>query len=737
MYRFVLTLIFVFSPLVLRAELFIPAGSEWKYFDAGFPGSNDWNQTGFDDAPWKSGFGGFAYGDTTEINTMLDAYPDGSNRLNASYFRKSFQFTEQEMLNGLIFQLRCDDGAVVYLNGNEIFRQNMPAGPVEYSTTASTQIITDELEDGYSSYTFLPAALGLTNGLNLLAVEVHQYASHSDDMIFDLSLTSTTNLPPSNTRHHRLVWVNDPTTTMTIAWEQLSGSSATVFYGPEDVGRNYKNYPFTKIVDRIAEYRNGEINTSFARLSGLIPDTEYYFVLKDDSGVSERYWFRTAPDYARPFTFAVGGDSRNNRTPRQNCNKLVARLRPMFIAFTGDMIDSDSTAEWNEWLEDWELTISDDGQMHPLLPHRGNHESRGNSTIWNLFDTTQNNYYAISFGGNLLRYYVLNSETTEGGTQGSWLAGHLASDSSVYTHLVAGYHKPMRPHYLSKTEGSGEYNAWAQLFYDHGVDLVCESDTHVMKRTQPLRPFTGEGSDEGFMEDQENGTVYIGEGCWGAPLRTSDDLKDWTMATGTFNGLDWVHVYPDYIEVFTIKADNADSVGKLPLGDVFSLPAHIDYWNPASGPRLVVNHGASNKTSYIQWQLDHWGHGPIPSNSMALADFDLDGYNNMTEFSFGLDPLTPDDISQTNGIVFPMIGSQADGSINISYRRSTHTSLSYRYEFSSDLMNWTNLVAGVDYTESTQPDGDNELVEVEMGGSKAASHQLFIRLVFGVSHGAD
>ena len=43
-------------------------------------------------------------------------------------------------------------------------------------------------------------------------------------------------------------------------------------------------------------------------------DTNYYFVLVDDSGVSPRYRFRTAADTPKPLTFIVGGDSCNNRT---------------------------------------------------------------------------------------------------------------------------------------------------------------------------------------------------------------------------------------------------------------------------------------------------------------------------------------------------------------------------------------------------------------------------------------
>jgi hypothetical protein len=162
-------------------------------------------------------------------------------------------------------------------------------------------------------------------------------------------------------------------------------------------------------------------------------------VIKDISGVSERYWFRTAPDTPRPFTFIAGGDTRTNTTPRRAGNRLIAKLRPLFVAFTGDYIGSDNTTEWNEWLDHWQESISSDGRMYPLLPHRGNHESGGNSTLYELFDITSNNYYAVSFGGNLLRYYVLNSETTsQRGELYTFECQLSQTDAAAYKRQVGG-----------------------------------------------------------------------------------------------------------------------------------------------------------------------------------------------------------------------------------------------------------------------------------------------------------
>jgi hypothetical protein len=80
-----------------------------------------------------------------------------------------------------------------------------------------------------------------------------------------------------------------------------------------------------------------------------------------------------------------------------------------------------------------------------------------------------------------------------------------------------------------------------------------ESDSHVMKRTLPLKPFTGGGEDFKAAPNDPNATVYLGEGCWGAPLRRADVNYSWTVGTAAFNGFDWLHVTPGAIFDKTVK----------------------------------------------------------------------------------------------------------------------------------------------------------------------------------------
>jgi len=106
-------------------------GSEWQYFDDG-AAPNGWKEPDFDDSSWATGRGQFGYGDGDE-ETVIGFGGDPNNRNITSYFRKRFTVSLTDALEGFIGVQR-DDGAVVYLNGREIFRTNMPGGTINDNT---------------------------------------------------------------------------------------------------------------------------------------------------------------------------------------------------------------------------------------------------------------------------------------------------------------------------------------------------------------------------------------------------------------------------------------------------------------------------------------------------------------------------------------------------------------------------------------------------------------------------
>ena len=166
----------------------VATGSVWKYFDATNDLGTAWRAPDYDDSAWASGPAQLGFGDGDEA-TVVD-----TNRARiTTYFRKSFVPPPNGMYLALNVRLLRDDGGVVYLNGTEVFRSNMPTNqPILWATQASGNALTaDETTTFYAN----PVQLALLHpGTNVLAVEIHQYGTTSSDISFDLELLAT-NLP--------------------------------------------------------------------------------------------------------------------------------------------------------------------------------------------------------------------------------------------------------------------------------------------------------------------------------------------------------------------------------------------------------------------------------------------------------------------------------------------------------------------------------------------------------------
>lgn len=447
----------------------------------------------------------------------------------------------------------------------------------------------------------------------------------------------------ATTGRYRLTFRTDPSNSIVIGWDQQSGSNPVVYYGTTDHGTNWSAYPLSKTPDRSVSYKG--MDNTFARLTNLQPNTNYYFVIRDSDGTSARYWFKTCPnDPATRLSFIAGGDSRNNYTPRKNANKLVAKLKPHAVFFGGDMTSSGTDSQWKDWFDHWQLTIASDGRMFPIVAARGNHES-SNDMIERLFDVPSSSvYYALTFGGSLIRTYTLNTETSISGSQTSWLVNDLQAATSTWK--MAQYHKPMRPHVSSKSEGNSQYSSWATPFHTYGMNLVVECDAHTVKTTWPVRPSTSGGNDEGFIRDDNTGTVYVGEGCWGAPLRTNDDNKNWTRNSGKFNQFKWIFVDQNQVEVRTIKVDNADQVGQTTNANPFSIPSNLDIWNPSNGSVVTLTNNGTPPTCSLTAPSNGQYYATPQSVTLTANATDADGTVSSVEFyvngiSLGSDATAP------------------------------------------------------------------------------------------------
>lgn len=183
---------------------------------------------GFDDSAWAAGRGKLGYGNDGEW-TPLTFGGNAAAKPLIAWFRHSFILTGAYRFGSLRVRLQRDDGAAVYLNGAELFRDNLPGGPL---TTTTRALLTQSGSEELSWHTFIVPADTLVEGLNVLAVEAHQFAPDSSDPGLDIELTGIVFPPLSATRSgSQLIvttsaafpnWMLESNTVLTAPWNTVT-----------------------------------------------------------------------------------------------------------------------------------------------------------------------------------------------------------------------------------------------------------------------------------------------------------------------------------------------------------------------------------------------------------------------------------------------------------------------------------------------------------------------------------
>ena len=169
----------------------ITEGDTWRYLDDGSDQGTAWKESSFVDTAWPVGDAELGYGNGDEVTVVdfIDADPTtpGIQKNATTFFRKTFSVAHADQVTQLTMHIKVDDGAVVYLNGNEVERINIPGvpgDPVAHTTTA----VGSANSDGNPPIAFSLDPADLVEGPNVIAVEVHQVSATSDDISFDLEL---------------------------------------------------------------------------------------------------------------------------------------------------------------------------------------------------------------------------------------------------------------------------------------------------------------------------------------------------------------------------------------------------------------------------------------------------------------------------------------------------------------------------------------------------------------------
>jgi lysophospholipase L1-like esterase len=165
---------------------FILGGSTWKYSDQGLDLGTNWSQPDYDDSMWFQGGGRLGY-NIIGITTTLNYGTNSTNENITTYFRNKFIVPNGVSYTNLVLRLNYADGADVWLNGQELYRVNLPTGITTNQTQATT--LANDLADSSNDYisTNLPIT-SLPAGTNTIAVEIHKYSPSTGGISFDLEL---------------------------------------------------------------------------------------------------------------------------------------------------------------------------------------------------------------------------------------------------------------------------------------------------------------------------------------------------------------------------------------------------------------------------------------------------------------------------------------------------------------------------------------------------------------------
>lgn len=165
-------------------------GELWYYYDSIMPENEMWFSDFKANLNWKTGHSEFGYGDGDEA-TVIGYGEDPKHKHITSYFYKKFETSNPEEFLGYLINLKADDGAVVYLNGKEIWRINMPFGKITDRTRSEFRV---EGENEERVQTFVLDSKLLIDGENTMAVSVHQVNSASSDCSFEMAIVRIENV---------------------------------------------------------------------------------------------------------------------------------------------------------------------------------------------------------------------------------------------------------------------------------------------------------------------------------------------------------------------------------------------------------------------------------------------------------------------------------------------------------------------------------------------------------------
>ncbi|MFN5983873.1 MAG: purple acid phosphatase family protein [Fluviicola sp.] len=634
-------------------------GSTWKYNDLGLNLGTNWILPSYNDASWQSGQSELGYGDGDE-QTVVSYGSNSSNKHTTTYFRKTFFVSNPTQYQEIIGSIRRDDGAVVYVNGTEVFRSNMPNGSISYSTFAPSTISFGG-EDSYENFAFSPGLL--INGNNTIAVEIHQDEPSSSDISFNMSMLGSTN--PQVIQVSREPYLNTGTSnSIVIRWQTDVPTDSKVNYGTSlaSMSSSVSVYPYS------TEHE--------VKITGLNPNTKYYYTIGSTSivlsGASLDQYFKTSPVIGESGTYRfwtigdAGMSNANQEAVRDgfyiyNQNKHIDGWLLLGDNAYGNGLNDGNQANYQ--------TAYFDNMYSPIIsntvcwPALGNHDYNNHipfspsPAYFDIFHLPTNaeaggvpsgteKYYSYNYGN--VHFIVLDSydeDRSQNSPMATWLLNDLQANSLDW--VIAYWHHPP---YTKGSHDSDNSNLldgecvdmrenFLPILEEYGVDLVLNGHSHSYERsflidshygssgtlTQTMILDEGSGGNEGDCPYRKNttyskshkGTVYSVVGCsgklssisssWPHPIMSSYDYQTLGSMVFTVNEnkleADFINTLGEVMDHFSIvkNAGISDTLTTCPNESLTLTPSFpgVANWFPTniSSDSLVIT--PSFSTMYI------------------------------------------------------------------------------------------------------------------------------------------
>ncbi len=525
MNRFLLVL-FMLPSLAFGQTLLLPQGVSWDYFDQGNVNNPAWNTVGFNAASWSSGNAQLGYGEGDEA-TVVSYGSNANNKYITTYFRRELNVSNPLQFSHLELNLLRDDGAIVYINGVEVWRSNMPTGTIFFATEASSTVAWPN-EDDWQSINI--SASYLQNGANVVAVEVHQDSPSSSDLSFNFSMVAHDSLPAQVVRGPYLQQATE--SSMILRWRTDVPTDSRVDFGLMGAG-------FTD-----SETLPNFTTDHSIKLTGLNPAATYQYSIGSYNNLllqTPNLFFETLPFEGdeESYEFVVLGDCGTGSTIQTDVKDAVIAARGNHydgVILLGDnayQSGFDSEYQNNFFTEKYNEII----ENSVIWPCPGNHDYNNNlpfsppPAYFEIFDIpTQGEAGGLPSGTE--KYYSFNHGNVhfisldsygEGRQSNDPMAQWLQADLTTNTlpWVVVFFHHPP---YTKGSHDSDNDNFLdgelveireeiVPILEVFDVDLVLNGHSHSYERSVLLAGHTGDSDSFGPQHVVANGTGDYPTSC--------------------------------------------------------------------------------------------------------------------------------------------------------------------------------------------------------------------------------